>query len=242
MKRFLLCSSLIMLLALAACGGAASTLEAPTRALEAPTATPMVAATQTRAVELSQIATLTAPTPTARPASPTAASAALTKGSLVGRTSNPEAFVGIVVTGSEVVAYVCDGNNVAQWFTGTMRGDQVDLSASNGAHLTASVKRGSGGTNLQAANGTFRDASGQSLSFTSDATDGLGKAGLYRGTGASGSTSLTMGVIVLPDGDLRGVLWAGQQLLPVTNPSFAANGLTATFNGIGPVNAQRLGT
>jgi hypothetical protein len=242
MKRFLLCSSLIMLLALAACGGSASTLEAPTRALTAPTATPMIAATQTRAVELSQIATLTAPTPTARPASPTAAATALTKESLVGRTSNADAFVGIVVTGSDVIAYVCDGKNLAQWFTGTVRGDQIDLSAANGAHLTASMKRASGGTDLQTASGSFRDASGKSLDFTSTATGNLGKAGLYRGTGASGSTSLTMGVIVLPDGELRGALWAGQQFLPVTDPTFATNGLTATFEGIGPVNALRLGT
>lgn len=222
--------------------GQLATLTAPT-ATPAPasTPTPGIAATQTRAAELSQIATLTAPTATARPASPTTPPAALTRGSLVGRTSNADAFIGIVVTGTDVMAYVCDGKNLAQWFSGTVRGDQLDLTAANGARLTAEMRRPAGSNNLQAATGTFRDANGQSLTFSSDTTEGLGRAGLYRGTGTSGSTALTMGVIVLPDGDLRGVLRAGQAVLPVTNPAFAANGLTAEFDGVGPVTAQRLG-
>jgi hypothetical protein len=263
-RPFRLVPLLIALLLLAACGETAIPMPTPnaaptqTRAAElgqlatltAPTATfapaatptPGAAATQTRAAELSQIATLTAPTATARPASPTTAPAALTRGNLVGRTSNSDAFIGIVVTGTDVMAYICDGKNLAQWFTGTVRGDQVDLTAANGARLTAEMRRSAGSTDLQAATGTFRDASGQSLTFSSDSATGLGRAGLYRGTGTSGNTALTMGVIVLPDGDLRGVLRAGQALIPVTNPAFAANGLTAEFDGVGPVTAQRLGS
>lgn len=260
---------LLLLIALVACGGTTNstatpnvaatqtraaelgqlaTLTAPTASLPpVATATPAVAATQTRAAELSQLATLTAPTPTARPATPTtapvaASPAALTRGNLVGRTSNSDTFIGIVVTGNDVMAYVCDGKNLAQWFTGTVRGDQLDLTAANGARLTAEMRRPGGSNTLQAATGTFRDANGQSLTFTSDTAEGLGKAGLYRGTGTSGNTALTMGVIVLPDGDLRGVLRADQALLSVTNPAFAANGLTAEFDGVGPVTAQRLGS
>jgi hypothetical protein len=253
-----------MLILLAACGETAIPMPtanvAPTRTraaelgqlatLTAPTATPAlaatptpgIAATQTRAAELTQIATLTAPTATARPASPTIAPAALTRGNLVGRTSNSDAFIGIVVTGTDVMAYVCDGKNLAQWFTGTVQGDQLDLTAANGARLTAEMRRPAGSPDLQAATGTFRDANGQALTFSSEAATGLGKAGLYRGTGTSGSTNLTMGVIVLPDGNLRGVLRAGQAILPVTNPAFAANGLTAEFDGVGLVTAQRLGS
>jgi hypothetical protein len=241
-KRLVLACPLLLILALAACGGAATEM-APTRALAAPTMTLNIVATQTRTAELAQIATLTAPTATARPASPTANAAALGKSSLVGRTADPDAFVGIIVTGSEVVAYVCDGKNLAQWFTGTVQGESISLRAENGAQLTASVRQTAGTTTLQAASGTFRDAGGRSLDFSTTApTDSLSKAGVYRGTGTSGNTSLTMGVIVLPDGQSRGVLRAGQQLLPVTNPTFATNSLTATFEGIGPVTAQRLGT
>jgi hypothetical protein len=259
---------LLLLIALVACGGTADSTPAPnpaptqTRAAElgqlatltAPTAsvppaatpTPAIAATQTRAAELSQIATLTAPTATARPASPTTAvaaanPAALTRGNLVGRTSNADAFIGIVVTGADVMVYVCDGKSLAQWFTGTVQGNQLDLTAANGARLTAEMSRSAGSNNLSAATGTFHDVNGQSLTFSSDTAEGLGKAGLYRGTGTSGSTALTMGVIVLPNGDLRGVLRAGQAILPVTNPAFAANGLTAEFDGVGLVTAQRLG-
>ena len=263
-RAFRLIPLLIALLVLAACSETAIPMPTPnvaptqTRAAElgqlatltAPTATPAlaatptpgIAATQTRAAELSQIATLTAPTTTARPAASTTSPAALTRGNLVGRASDPDAFVGIVVTGTDVIAYICDGKNLAQWFTGTVQGDQLDLTAANGARLTAEMRRPAGSTDLQAATGSFRDANGQALTFTSNTATGLGKAGLYRGTGTSGSTSLTMGVIVMPDGALRGVLRAGQAVLPVTNPTFAANGLTAEFDGVGPVTAQRLGS
>jgi hypothetical protein len=210
---------------------------APTRALTASTNTPPVSAATP-----GSIATPGTPAAIASVASPTTNAGDLARGNLVGRTSDPDAFIGIVVTGDDVVAYVCDGENLAQWFTGTVQGDQIALTAQNGAQLTASVKETAGTSSLQAASGTFRDASGQSLSFNSSAANDLGMAGLYRGTSTSGSNNLTMGVIVLPDGDLRGVLWTGQQQLPVTNPTFVANGLNATFPGFGTISAQRLGT
>jgi hypothetical protein len=211
--------------------GQMATLAAPTATRPpAPTATPLTVATQTRVAELSQLATLTAPTATPLPPSATAPPAALNKGSLVGSLDASDAFIGIVVTGTEVTAYVCDGANLAQWFTGTLQGDRINLTAANGATLAAEVRRPVGGGELQAANGTFRSAEGRAANFSSAATGNLG------------NTSLTMGVIVLPDGRLRGVLRAGQFLLPVTDPAFAANGLTATFDEFGPVTAQRLGT
>lgn len=253
---------LLALVALAACGGTPATptvnsVATQTRAVElgqlatltAPTATtapvppptPLVAATQTRAAELSQLATLVAPTATP-PATATTAPGALAKGSLVGRVDASDALVGIVVTGNDVVAYVCDGASLAQWFTGTLQGNLLDLSAANGTRLTAEFQRPANTGELQAAKGTFRSAEGKSLAFATAATGGLGRAGLYRGTGAAGNTSLTMGVIVLPDGTLRGVLRAGQFALPVADPTFAANGLVATFAEFGPVTAQRLGS
>lgn len=224
--------------------GQLATLTAPTTV--APTATPLAVATQTRVAELSQLATLTAPTAappsaTTRPASPTAVPTALGRGSLVGRLDDPNAFVGLVVTNTEVVAYVCDGENLAQWFTGAMQGDRLDLSAAGGARLTAEVRRpATGSTDLQAASGTFQNAEGRALNFSTSAA--LGRAGLFRGTGTAGNTSLTMGVVVLDERNLRGILRAGQFLLPVTDPTFAANGLIATFAEFGPVTAQRLGT
>ena len=229
--------------------GQLATLTAPTAAPPAaPTATPLTSATQTRVAELSQLATLTAPTaapppPSATvPVAATPAPTALNKGNLVGTLDASDAFIGIVVTGTEVMAYVCDGANLAQWFTGTLQGDRINLTAANGASLAAEVRRPAGGGDLQAANGSFRSAEGRTSNFTSAATGNLGNSGLYRGTGTVGSTNLTMGVIVLPDGRLRGVLRAGQFLLPVTDPTFAANGLTATFDEFGPVTALRLGT
>lgn len=226
--------------------GQLATLTAPTAtATPLPPPTPLVAATQTRAAEMALIAILTAPTATPPPATataPPAAPAALARGTLVGRVDNSEAYIGIVVTGADVMAYVCDGANLAQWFTGTLQGNLIDLSAANGTRLTAEIQRPAGSSEMQAARGTFRGAQGQSLTFSSAAVGALGRAGVYRGTGTAGGTSLTMGVIVLADNSLRGVLRAGQFLLPVTDPTFAANGLIVTFDEFGPVTAQRLGT
>ena len=257
MSRHVLAALLAILLTLIACGGTPAatpttniaptqtraaelsqlaTLTAPTATRPSePTPTPLTIATQTRVAELAQLATLTAPT--AMP--PTAT---LARGSLVGRLDDSDALIGIVVTGTEVIAYVCDGANLSQWFTGTLQGDRFDLTTSGGARLTAEVRRPSGTEELQAASGTFRSAEGRALGFSSATTANLGNAGLYRGTDTAGGTNLTMGVIVHPDGDLRGILSAGQFLLPVTNPTFAANGLTATFDEFGPITAQRLGT
>lgn len=237
--------ALFLLLVLTACGESAGGSVAATKALVAPTATPNLIATQTRVAELSQIATLTAPTAVAAlatPATKPAGNSELAKGNLVGRTSNADTFVGMVVNGDEVMAYVCDGKNMSQWFTGKVQGDQISLSAENGAKMTASVKKSTTTSEVQATTGTFLDSTGQSLSFTSNATDNLGKAGLYRASGTSGESKMTMGVIVLPDGNLRGVLQVGQEKIPVTNPTFATNSLTATFPNIGPLVAQKAGS
>lgn len=260
---------LIALVVLTACGGTPATATlAPSTA---PTATVNVAPTQTRAAELAQIATLTAPTatsiaptatlvvptiaPTALPPTatvplptpllPTVAASpdsALGRGSFVGRLDQSETFVAIVVTGTDVMAYVCDGNNLARWFKGTRQGSTIDLRAEGGERLTANLGPAPSNGSLRQSAGTFTAANGQALRFNSMATTGLDKAGLYRGTSQVDGGDVVLGVIVLPNGEFRGAFWIQEKATGVTDPTFGAGSLTATYGGSVPVTAQRLGT
>ena len=45
----------------------------------------------------------------------------------VGRVAGTKAFVGVVVRGSRVTAYVCDGRKLARWFEGTLRDERARL-------------------------------------------------------------------------------------------------------------------
>jgi hypothetical protein len=252
---------LVALLALVACGGSPATATlVPTTA---PTPTINVAPTQTRAAELSQIATLTAPTatlipPTMTPTAliptattaiptlvPTAAAtpdSALGKGSFVGRIDQSEAFVAIVVTGDDVMAYVCDGNNLARWFKGTRQGATVDLRGEGGERLTANLGPAPANGSLRQSAGTFTAANGQALRFNSTATTGLDKGGLYRGTGNVDGADAVLGVIVLPNGEFRGAFWVQEKAYGVTSPTIGTGSLTATYGGSVQITAQRLGT
>jgi hypothetical protein len=263
--RYLIVVSLIALALLAACGPASPTATpaanpAPTQTraaelaqlatLTAPTAVPTAnrMPTQTRAAELAQLATLTAPTATIVPTAPaptmpatpaTPATTALNR-TFVARLAGSDAFVGISISGDSVMAYVCDGASLAQWFTGTVQGDQLDLSSADGKRLTAQLTTRTDGS--RSATGLFKASAGDQHEFSTTATTGLDRAGLYRGTGVANSVNLVVGVIVLPDGDLRGVIRVGQQLTPVTNPTYSVNGLIVTDPTLGTVTAQRLGT
>ena len=54
----------------------------------------------------------------------------------VGRMAGTKAFVGVVVRGSRVTAYVCDGRKLARWFEGRLQGGQARLRSRSGGRLT----------------------------------------------------------------------------------------------------------
>lgn len=253
---------LLLLVALTACGGAPMTATpsvnvgpTQTRAAElaqlatltAPTATALpstaaVGPTQTRVAELAQIATLSAPTAPPRDL-PTAGSAggALTNGSFVGRVAGSDAFVAIVANGADVMAYVCDGKNLAQWFKGQRQGSAIELTTEDGARLTVNMTSSAGTGSLRQASGTFRAANGEERRFDTAATTTLDRAGLYRGAGVVDGGNAVLGVIVLPSGEFRGAFWVSERVTPVDAPVFGANSLTAVYGGSVTVSAQRLG-
>lgn len=122
-------------------------------------------------------------------------------GAWVGKVGGSNAFVAVASNGREVLAYVCDGKEVSQWFHGVDGERQVNLAdgsvrfRQSGANLNATLQ-----TNV--ASGTFTEPGGKPLEFT--ATRARGDAGLYRLEQTAGGKKWLAGWVVLNDGKLRG--------------------------------------
>jgi hypothetical protein len=73
-------------------------------------------------------------------AAPTAA--ALVKGEFVGVAGSP-AGIALSTNGRQVIAYFCNGTfqhiSLAQWFSGPVTGNRIDITNAHGAHLVATV-------------------------------------------------------------------------------------------------------
>ena len=110
-----------------------------------------------------------------------------------GKVEGTDAFIGIVSNGKDVMAYVCDGKTISQWFQGQVNGDKLDLSAGN-AKLQTQLTRDTTSGSVTLANGQFK--------FT--ATRTTGDAGLYRSDETINNEKWVGGWIVLNDGQLRG--------------------------------------
>ncbi len=221
-----------------------------------------IAPTQTRTAELAQLAELQTQV-AARPAQPTAVAAVvgvastpppplpgaaarpatdLGKATFVGRVGESDAFVSLVMNGAEVTGYLCDGANLARWFTGTRQGNTVALTSGDGSRLTAQLPTApTDGVSAQAA-GTFTAAGGEARRFETAATTTLDRAGLYRGTGAVDGGEALLGVIVLPSGAFRGAFLVQEKAYGVASPAFGQGSLTASYGGSLSITAYRLGT
>ena len=110
-----------------------------------------------------------------------------------------DAFVGVVLDqgAGRLLAYVCDGESVAAWFTGTAAADgSLSLTSAGGARQTGRVD----GSRLS---GTVV-LPGAAHSFSS--TSVTEPAGLYRTKGEVRGEPAVGGWIVLPDGTQRGAV------------------------------------
>ena len=120
-------------------------------------------------------------------------------GSFVGEAQDEDAFVAIVAASPEeegedereVRAYLCDGREVTEWFTGTATGNELDLSSEGGARLE-------GNLTPEASTGTITLEDGErSFDFTAELATGV--AGLYN-------------VTISDEGRVRGTSETGGQL------------------------------
>lgn len=230
--------------------------------LTAPTATPFTAATQTRTVELAQLATLTVPSPTpliaatqtraveqshlvtmtAQAATPAAtptrdtARATGVISSSVGQVAKSDLFIGFITDGFKVTAYICDGVKTSQWLSGTLSGDSLDAKAPTGMRLQASLAPGGTGVFT----GTLAMPDGKVMDFTTVDASKSEKAGLYSAAGTANGKPYSLGVIVLPDGQLRGVLSQEDVLRTVGSVSFTKDGLIADVSQFGEFTAAKM--
>jgi hypothetical protein len=115
--------------------------------------------------------------------------------SFAGTTTDDYAFVGIVRQGDHVIAYVCDGEIVGEWFLGEARGDHPEMMSKSGARFEATIT-------ADTVTGTFSPVAGPTLAFTAEIS--RAPAGLYRAE--SEAADHVGGWIVLPDGRQRGVV------------------------------------
>ena len=119
----------------------------------------------------------------------------------VGKVSETNAFIALVIASDEGIVYVCNGEEeIAEWFRGHLNDPQnVTLANSAGAEITAQFKGDSFEGNV-----TLRDK--RRLSFTA-APNKDKDAGIYRVYGEQAEQDeIVAGWILDSDGDERGSL------------------------------------
>jgi hypothetical protein len=120
----------------------------------------------------------------------------------VGPTSEPDTLIAVTMPSDkpEVDAYLCDGHDLAIWYTGPVKGAEPILEAGDEGTLNVRFSDTSAG-------GTTTLADGRSLSFVAAPATGI--AGLYDvtlagdeliGVGTSGQQMQGLLVETLPDG------------------------------------------
>jgi hypothetical protein len=153
-------------------------------------------------------------------------------GTFVGTVSGTDAYVAVVAaktkgTGKRaVLAYVCDSQQLADWFTAKVTGNHATLKARNGDRLTVDLAGGGASGILRLANGT-RDRY--------SAAAGPRPAGLYQAFTTTSGTKYLGGWIALADGTQRGAIKTATTV--VANPV-----VTSFTTSIGTLDVPTVGT
>ena len=142
-----------------------------------------------------------------------------------GTLNGTDAYLSIASNGKEILAYVCDGQTLAQWFK-AKRGDRgvnltkgtLDVTAKD-AHLVAKL-------GIRGGSGTVTLADGTRHAFSIARRSG--DAGLYRSEETIDGVKTVGGWIVLADGRLRG------GLLPSVGTFQGLTALRTTARLMGP--------
>jgi hypothetical protein len=119
--------------------------------------------------------------------------------------SNP--FVAVVTTQDRAIAYICDGEVLAEWF-------RADLQA-GGLFEAGSTSKKSGMTaqvNAGSVVGVITLESGKVIQFRATPADGT--AGLYRSDDNINNQRFLGGWVVLPNGEQRGAVIGGGSTRP----------------------------
>jgi hypothetical protein len=118
----------------------------------------------------------------------------------VGQVSSTGDLVGIVLEGSQITAYICDGTDSAVgqwgWFLGDRTGTNVDLVSTNGHELQIDFDA------YGVPSGQLVTRDGAAYPFTSEPATGT--AGIWRAQGLVNGVPLLAGWVILNNGDERG--------------------------------------
>jgi hypothetical protein len=124
----------------------------------------------------------------------------------VGSGSGATAFVAVVTSQDQAIAYICDGEKLAEWFRGPIRaGGLFEARSASQAQITAQI-------NARSVFGVITLEGGRVLPFRVKPADGL--AGLYRSDDMIDAQRFLGGWVVLPDGQQRGAVIGGGSTRP----------------------------
>ena len=121
----------------------------------------------------------------------------------LGAVNGTSALLGIVLNGTQVRAYVCDGTPsrlamLAEWLTGQVKGGSV-LASSQDQHAQFTAQ-----LTDQRASGTLRLASGRVYPFSLPQVPATAQVGVFEGTALIAGQRYHAGWLLLPGGDQRG--------------------------------------
>ena len=142
--------------------------------------------------------------------------------------SGPTPFVGIVTTMDKALAYICDGEDLAQWYRGSLQaGGLFEVrSTTKKSRITAQVTG-------RSVFGAITLEDGRVLSFR--AIPGEGSAGLYRSDDRINDVRYLGGWVVLPNGEQRGAVTDIGSTRPGFMLEFRSNLIGTNIPGLGPL-------
>jgi hypothetical protein len=117
----------------------------------------------------------------------------------VGQLSSSDAYVALVFNGKTMLAYLCDGNQTAEWLRGPVGaagGGYFQLQSADGAEIEG---RPNGDTYV----GLATPISGEHFQYTATLVKG-DKAGLFRAKETIDGADWSEGWVVLADGSFKG--------------------------------------
>ena len=120
----------------------------------------------------------------------------------LGAVSGTPILLGLVLSGTQVRAYACDGMpirraTVAEWLTGQVSNGNVEASSQDQARLSAQL-------GPQSASGTLAEAAGRVYAFTIPLVATTARVGVFEGVALLGGKRYHVGWLLLPDGEERG--------------------------------------
>ena len=171
-----------------------------------------------------------------------ASAASVARLGYVGRVAGTDAFVGIVIRGRAVTAYVCNGRKLARWFEGTLTDERARLRSRSGGRIKLKI------TPAGRARGVLRLPGRKALRFVASAA--RGRAGLFRAeravTTRSGRPGRALtGWVRLNGGAVRGASVTSPYRIEHPTPAItvvleAATGGTVSSPTSGPESGERL--